>query len=175
MANEERIIIFIDGSNFYHCMKVEMGTAKLDFEALIRKLCGDRRLIRTYYYNAPADQETAPQDYEAQQKFFARLKRIPYFEIKLGRLEKRPTGLVEKGVDLTIAVDMLQLAYRNVYDTAILVSGDGDFSYVVQALKDLGKHVENAFLRTGHSRQLRDVSDRFIEIDREFLKDVFLP
>jgi hypothetical protein len=31
MASDERVMIFIDGSNFYHCLKDEFGTAKVDF------------------------------------------------------------------------------------------------------------------------------------------------
>jgi uncharacterized LabA/DUF88 family protein len=33
------------------------------------------------------------------------------------------TTYVEKGVDTSLAVDMAMLAYRNMYDVAILVSG----------------------------------------------------
>lgn len=172
----ERVAIFIDGSNFYHQLKDELGTARVDMGKLVHKLLADRMLVRTYYYNAPVDQGNDPARYQAQQRFFDRLRQIPYFQVRLGRLEKRPSGiLVEKGVDLTIAVDMLQLAYRNVYDTAILISGDGDFAYVVNALKDLGKHVENAFLRGGRSKALADVCDKFIPIDKVFLQDISLP
>jgi len=149
------VMIFIDGSNLYHCLKQELGAVRIDMGKLVTKLCSDRRLIRTYYYNAPINQGGDPEAYQSQQRFFERLRRIPYFEVKLGRLEKRPDGdLVEKGVDIMMAVDMLQLAHRNVYDTAILVTGDGDFDYVVRLVKDLGKHVENAFVQSGHSRAL---------------------
>jgi len=50
---------------------------------------------------------------------------------------------VKKGVDIAMAVEMLSLAQRNVYDTAVLVTGDGDFAYAVQAVEECGKHVEN--------------------------------
>lgn len=171
----ERVAIFIDGSNFYHCLKDEFGIAKLDMGKLVEKVRAGRDLVRTYYYNAPVNQEDHPEQYQSQQRFFERLRQIPYFQVKLGRLEKRPGGmLVEKGVDLAIAVDMLQLAHRNVYDTAVLITGDGDFAYVVNAIKDLGKHVENAFLRTGRSKALADACDKFVLIDRGFLQGILL-
>jgi len=139
----------------------------------VEKLRAGRRLIRTYYYNAPVNQPDNPTQYQDQQKFFARLADIPYFEVKLGRLEKRPGGLVEKGVDLTMAVDMLRAAYGDNYDTAILITGDGDFAYVVQTVKDRGKHVENAFVRAGCSKALRNACDAFVPLDQEFLRDIF--
>ena len=82
---------------------------------------------------------------------------------------------MEKGVDIRIAVDMLQFAQRGVYDTAILVTGDGDFAYAVKAVKDLGKDVESACTRRGQARVLRGACDRFVDLDEGFLRDVFLP
>ena len=170
---DERVAIFIDGSNFYHCVKDEFGKTSLDFGKLIDALCSDRELVRAYYYNAPVDQTSAPDMYRGQQRFFDALRQVPYFEIRLGRLEQRGREWVEKGVDVALAVNMLELAYRNVYDTAILVSGDADFSNAVEAVKALGKHVELAFVRYGCAQQLRQVCDRYVEMDSAFLKPIF--
>ena len=51
-------------------------------------------------------------------------------------------GAIEKKVDIQIAIDMVSLAYENAYDTAVLISGDGDFVPVVKKIKELGKNVE---------------------------------
>lgn len=171
---DERVVIFIDGSNFYHCLKAEFGRTSIDFEKLMAALRGERTLVRTYYYNAPVDQTSAPDMYAAQLRFLSKLRMVPYLTVKLGRLERRGNHWVEKGVDVALAVNMLQLAYRNVYDTAILVSGDADFASALEAVKDLGKHVETAFVRRGCARQLRDVSDRHIVLDANLMKDIFL-
>lgn len=56
MENKKRVCIFIDGSNFYHCLRKDVGDISVDFQKLAMELCGkDRHLIRTYYYNAPLD------------------------------------------------------------------------------------------------------------------------
>ncbi|MBS3053064.1 MAG: NYN domain-containing protein [Candidatus Aenigmarchaeota archaeon] len=56
MENKERVCIFIDGSNFYHRLRKDIGDISVDLQKLSNELCGkDRRLIRTYYYNAPLD------------------------------------------------------------------------------------------------------------------------
>ena len=123
----ERVAVFIDGSNFYFGCKDLLGHAKIDLNKLSKILTNSRLLIRTYYYDAPLNKESDEAKYKLQQKFFERLKITPYLELRLGRLVKRNGVLVEKGIDVSIAIDMLTLAWNNVYDTAILVSGDGDF------------------------------------------------
>lgn len=171
--SDERVAIFIDGSNFYHCLKGEFGKVSIDFEKLIEALSAGRRLVRAYYYNAPVDQTSVPKMYAEQQRFFDTLRAVPYLDLRLGRLEKRGNSWVEKGVDVALAVNMLQLAYRDVYDTAILVSGDADFASALEAVKDLGKHTETAFVHYGCARQLREVSDRHVLLDSRFMKKVF--
>lgn len=80
--------------------------------------------------------------------------------------------LVEKGVDISIATDMLSLAYDNIYDTGVLVSGDGDFAYVIKKIKLLGKKMEVAFFPKRRCWHLRQVSDKFIPLERNFFVDL---
>lgn len=166
--------IFIDGSNFYHALKDNFGRADLDFEVFASRLCCERRLIRTYYYNVPVDQNREPQRYADQRKFFDRLHQTPYLTLKLGRLVYRGGVPIEKGVDVWLATDMLNLAWKNVYDTAIVVTGDGDFADAVEAVKELGKHVENAYTKKGLSQHLRQACDRLVVLDMDFLKECWL-
>ena len=53
----------------------------------------------------------------------------------------------EKGVDVRIAVDMVQGAINNEYDHAILVSEDSDFVPAIQAVKGQKKSVEVVLFR----------------------------
>lgn len=149
-------------------------------------LCDDRKLIRTYYYNAPRIQEDNQEQYKAQQKFFDSLHKTPYLEVKLGRLERRDKSYscpycrkdceiptyIEKGVDVNLATDMLKFATDNIYDTAVLITGDGDFATAVYA-KDLGKNVEHAYVK-GSSKHLEQACDKTILLDESYLKDCFL-
>ena len=52
------------------------------------------------------------------------------------------SGAIEKKIDIKIAIDIISLAYEDAYDTAVLVSGDGDFVPVIRKVKELGKIVE---------------------------------
>src|SRR3989338_1737838 len=49
----------------------------------------------------------------------------------------------EKCVDLKLATDLVRL--KDIYDIAVIVSGDQDYVPAVDAIKDFGKHVVNVF------------------------------
>jgi len=169
--SDERVVVFIDGSNFYHALKSDFGDAKIDFEKLVGKLVGARRLVRIYYYNAPVNQTREPDRAKAQQRFFDQIQRVPYLTLKLGRLEPRGAVQIEKGVDIVIAVDLIKYAHSDTYDTAILISGDSDFVPAVIAVQDLGKHVEMACAHSGLSDLLRKTCDRIVELTPDLLSD----
>ncbi|MBD3265272.1 NYN domain-containing protein [bacterium] len=165
----ERICIFIDGSNFYYQLKESKTKGKLDYFAFAQALAGShRQLIRTYYYVCPPS-DTDHASYDDQQKFFSYLKNTPYLQLVFGDLEVRGDTHVEKGVDVRIAVDMVSLAYAEVYDTAILVSNDADLVPAVEKIKPLGKHVEYAYI-TKKTVQLVEACDTVLHIDREIFQ-----
>lgn len=175
----ERVAIFIDGSNLYHGLK-SINNTRIDFEKFAALLVGARSLVRTYYFNAPSDQAVDPKRYQDQQRFYSRLGDVPYFSVHLGRLEPRKRicphcnkeheVYTEKGVDVNLVVNMLSMAHQDIYDTAVLVSGDGDFASAVEAVKHLGKHVEVACFTESRSDQLRKTCDIFTVLDANVLK-----
>ena len=75
--------------------------------------------------------------------------------------------------DIHIAVDMVKLAYNDAYDTAILVSTDGDFVPAIQAVKEKGKKVENIGFETKFSWHLRQKSDRFKKLNKKEISSLF--
>ena len=60
---------------------------------------------------------------------------------------------------------MVSFAYENTYDTAILVSGDGDFVPTIKRVQKLGKRVDNAYFRISRSSYLKNVCDSSICLD----------
>ena len=158
-----RVAIFIDGSNLYHSLDENCRRYDVDFAAFAAKLSKGRPLYRIYYYNVLRDPDRNPQAYQDQQKFISALYSTPYLEVRMGSSKMRGDVIVEKGVDIMVATDLLRLAWNDLYDVAILVSGDGDFAYAVQAVKDLGKHVEIAAFPSNLSYELANIAD-----DREF-------
>ena len=127
-----------------------------------------RRLFRTYYYNVLQDPTQRPDAHREQQEFFDTLRNTPYLEIRLGSTKLAQGIPVEKGIDIMLATDLLYFAWNNFYDVAILVSGDSDFAYALQAIKNMGKHVEVAFFKSGAYKDLLSVAD-----DRHLLNHGF--
>jgi uncharacterized LabA/DUF88 family protein len=117
-----------DGANLFFGMINRGKNTKLYYQKFAQKLCGTgRKLIRTYYYDAPKKQDLSRTKYQKQQQFFDVLRKLQYFELRFGRIERGH----QKGVDVLLAVDMIKYASNNAYDTAILVSGDSDLASAV--------------------------------------------
>lgn len=77
-------------------------------------------------------------------------------------------GTVEKGVDTKMAVDMIALAWDNIYDVALLVSSDRDFIPVVEMLGRRGKKI----LQVGISPRGQELASAcWDEIDLSFMSD----
>ena len=173
IPEKRRIAIFIDGSNLYHSLSENCRRFDLDFSAFIRKLCDGRPLFRAYYYNILQDPERNSLAYQEQQKFLATLYNTPYLEIRLGTSKIRRDMVVEKGVDIMIATDILQLAWNDLYDAAILISGDGDFAYALQAIKNIGKYAEVGAFDRNLAPELGQVADNRWEFTPPFFSDLW--
>ena len=52
MDRDDRVMVFIDGSNLYHSLKTHFNRTDLDIGKFCRKLIEKKRLVRNYYYNA---------------------------------------------------------------------------------------------------------------------------
>ncbi len=92
----ERVIIFVDGSNFYHSIK-NQNVIKIDHAAFFNSLISEnQQLININYYNAPVNQKQFPKLYVLQQKYFSKLSKIDNLILKLGRLEERKNPFKEE-------------------------------------------------------------------------------
>ena len=122
----ERVMVFIDGSNLYHVLDQNCSRHDVQFDKLAKKLANGRNLRRIYYYNIRQDTDRNDGRVD-QDRFLHSLYDTPYVEVRLGIGKQRRDQVVEKGVDVMLATDLVVRAYQDQYDTAILVSGDGDF------------------------------------------------
>jgi len=161
----ERIAIFIDGGNMFHATNALK--IKINYKKLIEILRKDRWLLRAYFYTGVPSGDLPKDVREQLRKQMGFLKELQNLGIKVKTmpLKRTPEGYIEKGIDILIATDMISLAFKNAYDTVILVSGDSDFVPVVEKIQDLGKRVENASFKKTSSYELRRVCDEFILLD----------
>ncbi len=154
LENRGRIAIFIDGSNLFYAA-LQLGI-EIDYTKLLCRLTGGSRLLRSFFYTG------VDRTNEKQQGFLLWMRRNGY-RVVAKDLVQLPDGSKKANLDVEIAVDMMALVGS--YDTAILVSGDGDLAYAVDAVSYRGARVEVVSLRSMTSDSLINVADRYIDLD----------
>ncbi len=164
----ERIMVFIDGSNLYHVLGEVCGRHDLNFGKFAEKISAGRRLIRTYYYNIRQDSERDPNIATEQGKFLQTMYDTPYLEVRMGVSKRHGETMVEKGVDVYMATDLVAFAFMDLYDTAIVVSGDGDFFPAIQTARNQGKHIEVAAFDNNLSSEASNVADVVIKLNKTY-------
>lgn len=148
-----RVAVFIDGNNLFHAARFH--NLDIDYNKLLRILLGDGRLLRAFFYTG------VDAGAERQQGFLLWMRRNG-FRVIQKELKTFYDGSRKANLDVEIAVDMLSLAGQ--YDTAVLVSGDEDFVYAVNAVAYKGCRVEIAGFRSNTAPRLIDVADFFIDL-----------
>lgn len=154
LENRGRVAIFIDGSNLFYAA-LQLGI-EIDYAKLLARLTGGSRLLRSFFYTG------VDRNNEKQQGFLLWMRRNGYRVISKD-LVQLPDGSKKANLDVEIAVDMMSLVGS--YDTAVLVSGDGDLAYAVNAVSYRGVRVEVVSLRSMTSDSLINVADRYIDLD----------
>ena len=173
------VSIFIDGNNFYYGLKMIYGDTKnpinFNFEKFCSFLANKRKIVTIFYYNAPLDRTNNLEKYKKQQQFFEQLKKIPNFNLVLCKLLRRKVHgtnqfyYIIKEDDIHMAVDLVKGAFKNLYDVAIVVSGDGDFVPAVKTVREEKKIVENAYFKKSASNNLRMNCDTSFMLSKEIL------
>ena len=154
LENRGRVAIFIDGSNLFYAA-LQLGI-EIDYTKLLCRLTAGSRLFRAFFYTG-VDRAN-----EKQQGFLLWMRRNGYRVIAKD-LVQLPDGSKKANLDVEIAVDMMTLV--DCYDTAVLVSGDGDLAYAVDAASYKGVRIEVVRLRAMPSDSLINVSARYIDLD----------
>lgn len=132
--------------------------------------------------------------YESQRSYFDAIAFTPGVRLRLGHLQEvRPRWqhalkkaleacgvdeeefgqhfsmrpeLRQKGVDTRLTLDLVRLAQRRVYDTALLFAGDRDLAEPVRIAQDEGALVTLATpARAGIAGELRQLVDLHVELD----------
>ena len=176
-----RTACFIDGGYLDRILRDEFGSAKIDYHRLAQWMAGGVELLRIYYYQCPPYQSSNPTEEEKRrfasaERFFASLRRLPRFEVRLGKLEFR--GLTEEGlpifeqkrVDIMLGVDLVRLASRGKVTHAAIFTGDSDFVPAIAAAKDEGVliHLFHSGIYRPH-KELWETCDERIELNEAII------
>ena len=161
VENMSKVVVLIDGSNFYYKVK-SLGFKELlsfDYSRFIQFLVGKKSLVGSTYFIGKVKTDKTPQSqkfHKNQQKLLSHLKkhRVDY---KLGYLLKSDGKYHEKGVDVQIAVDILVAAYENTADHVILISSDTDLIPSIRKAQSLGKTIE--YIGFSHQKSIALVAE----------------
>lgn len=166
---DERIALFIDGSNLFAAAK-SLGF-DIDYKLLRTEFMRRGKLLRVMYYTAILESEEYSPirplvDWLNYNGYTMVTKPAKEFTDSMGRRK------IKGNMDIELAVDALELADH--LDHIVIFSGDGDFRPLVESLQRKGVRV--SVVSTIRSQppmiadELRRQCDNFIELDE--LRDV---
>lgn len=144
---------------------------KITFEEIIKKLETKREVITIFYYTALLDKEYNLKGYKKHKKFLDKIKQIPNFNVVLCNLRKTileddSIDFSIKGDDVYLATDLIKGAFKDLYDVAIIVSGDEDFIPTIKVAQENKKKIINAFFPKSSSYLLRNCCDGSINLKK---------
>jgi uncharacterized LabA/DUF88 family protein len=154
----DRVAVFIDGENIHYSAK--HMNMRMDYLKLCKRLAGDRRLVRSYFYTAISNQSEGKIDFIN----FLKLNGFTVVTKEVRNFSEMDTSTrsVRSSLDMEMAIDVLDMAEH--LDSVVLCTGDGDFQPLVAALARRGKHVEVCGLREMTSTDLIAAADEYIDL-----------
>jgi len=141
-----RVVCLIDGFNLYHSIREDPTLTPykwLDLQGFARSFVrAGETLTDLYYFTALA---TWDQTKTAKHKRFIRVLEDAGVKVVLGKFKQRNQACrichktfavpEEKRTDVNIAVTLFRLAHEDLFDTALLMSGDTDLAPAVEAVR----------------------------------------
>lgn len=160
---DERIAIFVDGANLYSAAR-GLGF-DIDYRKLLELFSSQGRLVRAFYYTALVDEmEYSPirplVDWLDYNGYTLVTKPTKEFTDAMGRRK------IKGNMDIELAIDVMEMSAH--VDHIFLLSGDGDFRRLVEAVQRKGVRV--SVLSTTRSQppmvadELRRQADSFVEL-----------
>ena len=150
-----RTYIYIDGFNFYYGAVKDTAYKWLDFNSLFTRQLGPaHQILSIKYFTALVSGKLDPHQPLRQKTFLRALqKHIPIIEIYYGhflsheiyaplanpsktRKFEKIIKTEEKGSDVNLAVQLLNDAWMNRYDCAVVVSNDSDIAEALKLVKN---------------------------------------
>lgn len=154
----ETVAVFVDVQNMFYAAR-KQHAARLDYAKLLPYILKERKLFKAIAYvieNPDIDQSG----------FFSMLSHHD-FRIKSKPLIQRANGSQKGDWDMGMALDILSIIDR--VDVVALVSGDGDFSGLVNLIKQKGIKVEGYGFPMNTAIDLKEALDGFFPIGDELL------
>lgn len=149
---KQRVAVFIDGSNLYFKLRTlvphKMDFIRFRYRDLVQGLLGsDEKVVYIGYYvgvvrdtKRSLNHDKTQQLVQNQQKLFEQL-RHQQIQVVKGYLLERDGRYFEKGVDVRLAVDIIDMAVARKYDRALLISSDTDLIPALVSAQARKRHI----------------------------------
>jgi uncharacterized LabA/DUF88 family protein len=125
----------MDHANIFH--NIERLKIRIDYVKF------REALSRNYYCIGSIVYMGIPKQLLPKKQAFIKYLESQGFVIHTKAIREAPNGKkFQKGIDISIYRDIVELADEDSYEKAILVSGDSDFIDIVVKLRGLGKDIE---------------------------------
>lgn len=186
-----RTIAYIDGFNLYFGIRSAFGRRFywLDVVQLMENvLRPGQHLLHTHYFTARIRQNGHNvADVDRQNNYLDALLARPGLSIHEGHFLQKTAHCnacgatwpqyEEKMTDVNIAVQLLSDAFDNLFDVALVVSGDSDLTTPIRRLKTRfpSKKVVAVFPPRRHSNELMRAADAYFAINEIKLRHSLLP
>ncbi len=155
----EKVSIFVDVQNIYYTCR-QAHKRNFDYNRFWARATEGRELVGAWAYATHRGDE--------KQMQFQNILRAIGFEVKLKPVLKRADGTTKADWDVGIALDAYEAAQE--CDTVILLSGDGDFGFLLHRIKQrFGTRGEVYGVPGLTSPLLVEQADTFIRIDDSLL------
>lgn len=172
---DARVMVFVDGQYLWKECRRLFGHGQCHPDVLAKELAGPRKLVGTRFYTGLHDPRKFPDQHAAmQRRLYAMQRRGVDFQTRTlqyvwdwgPRLPERrrlpkagpnvpPRNLeiapyerpVEKGIDMFLALDAVDLALLEKFDVAIVVSLDRDIAEVPPMLRQMVRRLRRQEIR----------------------------
>jgi uncharacterized LabA/DUF88 family protein len=155
----DKVALFVDVQNVYYTTRQAYGR-HFNYNRFWAQISDGREVVAAYAYAIDRG--------DIKQREFQNILRAIGFEVKLKPFIQRSDGSAKGDWDIGITIDALEQTAAA--DVVILVTGDGDFSLLVDTLRqNHGKTVEVYGVPQLSAISLVNAASRFMAIDEELL------
>ncbi len=115
---------------------------------------------------------------KGQINFFKKINRNPFIDLRTTLLKQSDGEIYQKGVDIKLATDLINLAHSDSYDIALILGGDTDFIECVKFVKEnfskvvivVGSYIKGDPLLSNIG-DLKKVVTHFLNLQEDFTKE----
>lgn len=185
----ERVICFVDGFNMYHALK-DLGKPYLkwlDLQLLFSRLTRSKSQIITQILFFSAYPTWRPDSYQRHRAYIKALSSRGVMPI-MGQFKNKPKKCLkchaqwisheEKETDVNLALALLDLAYKDRYDHAFILSRDSDLAPAARKVKENFPHKKISVFSPfnyRHSSELLQTADGHKTINLNHISTSLFP